>query len=101
MTRIAPVISLFFQYIRSALPGISCTYVDRGIHAGDETFLKQWDKTEKRSHHARVKLAASVSVVLRLKRLTPKFGKENTWGRETTLNGLQVASFRLCRQKSL
>lgn len=48
MTRTALDISLFFRHIRGALSGISGTYVNDGIHSGDENFLKQCDKTQQK-----------------------------------------------------
>lgn len=39
-------ISLFFKLIRGQLSGLSGTYVDDGIHTGDDAFLKDCDKTQ-------------------------------------------------------
>lgn len=48
MDRTALGISLFFKLIQGQLGGLSGTYVDDGIHAGNEDFLKECDKTQEK-----------------------------------------------------
>lgn len=48
MQRSALDISLFFKLVRGKLAGVSGTYVDDGIHTGNDEFLKECDKTEQK-----------------------------------------------------
>ena len=48
MSQASLYISFFFKMIRGKLAGMSGMYVDDGIHAGNDEFLKLCDRTQKR-----------------------------------------------------